>query len=195
VSGPTEDICSYCYQFQNKFRYRVHTCTSSSSKEDGEEDGRGDDERSAADIVSHHPPPLYVPITEDVEFSSDDEKEEPPAVVEEKEEEVDDDILDREKQIEDAVKHVKMARAQRQLVNDKMDKAKEDALTNTIHTERTHTFIVDYGQNMSLPSFGTSQPGDTYYYYTSLTIFNLGVVAGCLSSRRRASLLSSLQGR
>jgi hypothetical protein len=58
-----------------------------------------------------------------------------------------------------------------------MDKAKEDAADNTpIHSERVHsTFIVDYGQNMALPWFGTSQPGDTYYY-TPLTVFNLGVV-------------------
>jgi hypothetical protein len=89
--------------------------------------------------------------------------------------EVKEEVLQREKVIDDAVKHVKMARAQCVLVNEKMSKAKEDAAANTIHSERVHTFIVDYGQNMALPWFGTSQLGDTYYY-TLLTIFNLGVV-------------------
>jgi hypothetical protein len=58
-----------------------------------------------------------------------------------------------------------------------MARAKEDALANTIHSERTYTFIAKYGQNMQLlPWFGTSQPGDTYYY-TPLNVFNL---VGCV---------------
>jgi hypothetical protein len=115
------------------------------------------------------------------------------AVVDEemKEEEVDGEVLQREKQINDAVKHVKMARAQRQLVNEKMSTAKEDALASTIHSERTHTFIVDYGQNMSLPSFGNSQPPGVLHPTDYLQSW----CGGCLSSRWRASVLSSLQGR
>jgi hypothetical protein len=69
---------------------------------------------------------------------------------------------------------VKMARAQRQLVNEKMSKAKEEV--DAPHAERTHTFIVDYGQNMALSAwFGTSQPDDTYYF-TPLNVYNLGMV-------------------
>jgi hypothetical protein len=165
------------------------------SEDDDDDDD--DDDDPAADIPScttpparhgHSSPPLLcLPTTDEVEDhdTSDDEMgeevvvEEQEVVVEQEEvveeQDVADEVMQREKKIEDAVKHVKMARAQRQLVNEKMDKAKEDALANTIHSERVHTFIVDYGQNMALPWFGTSQPGDTYYY-TPLTVFNLGVV-------------------
>jgi hypothetical protein len=66
-----------------------------------------------------------------------------------------------------------MARAQRQLVNEKIKLAREQC--NNPHSERTYTFIVDYGQNMELPFFGACQPGDTYYY-TPLTVYNLGLV-------------------
>jgi hypothetical protein len=38
-----------------------------------------------------------------------------------------------------------------------------------------NTLIADYSQNMSLPWFGSNQPGDTYYY-TPLIIFIFGVV-------------------
>jgi hypothetical protein len=181
VSNPTEDICSYCYQFQNSYRSKTRSTTTDSSRggagsEDIEDDDHVDDDADN----SSFPPPVCLPaVAEDVDFSSADEEEdeeEPVLAEEEKEKDVDEEVLQREKQMEDAVKHVKMARAQRQLVNGKMSKAKEDALASTVHSERTHTFIVDYGQtNMSLPLFGTSQPGDTYYY-TPLTIFNLGVV-------------------
>jgi hypothetical protein len=38
-----------------------------------------------------------------------------------------------------------------------------------------YTFIVDYGQDMELPSYNSEQPGCTYYF-SPLTVFNLGVV-------------------
>jgi hypothetical protein len=193
VSRPTEDICSYCYQFQNSFRCKKRGVSEDEVDGDEEEDDNDDDNpTAAADIHSsptspHNPPSLCLPTTTEEEVdSSNDElelQEEQEEVVkevvvedeEEQEQDVGDEVLQREKKIDDAVKHVKMARAQRLLVNEKTSLAKQDALASTIHSERTYTFIVDYGQNMALPWFGTSQPGDTYYY-TPLTIFNLGVV-------------------
>jgi hypothetical protein len=174
VSRPTEDICSFCYTFQHSFRL---TRRSSTAEEDA---GSDEDDEDAANIPPPPPPPVWLPPpAEDVDFSDDEEEEPLPGVAVEEEkkedEEVKEEVLHREKVIDDAVKHVKMARVQHILVNEKMSKAKEDAAANTIHSERFHTFIVDYGQNMQLPWFGTSQPGDTYYY-TPLTIFNLGVV-------------------
>jgi hypothetical protein len=44
-----------------------------------------------------------------------------------------------------------MARAQRALVNEKMEQAKADRRNNVPHSDRTYTLIVDYGQNMALP--------------------------------------------
>jgi hypothetical protein len=38
-----------------------------------------------------------------------------------------------------------------------------------------YTFVVDYGQNMELPSYNSEQPSCTYYF-SPLTVFNFGVV-------------------
>ena len=40
---------------------------------------------------------------------------------------------------------------------------------------KVRCLVVDYAQNMELPWFGESQPGEVYYY-TPLNIFLLGVV-------------------
>ena len=61
-----------------------------------------------------------------------------------------------------------MARAQRRLLQEKVEKARQDPT-------KTHTLVVDYGQNMSLPHMGSIQPGDTYYY-TPINVYNLGIV-------------------
>ncbi len=71
--------------------------------------------------------------------------------------------------------HVRMARAQRKLYQDKMDVAKEHARSNKEHSERTYTFVVDYGQNMELPVYNANQPGCTYYF-SPLSVYNLGMV-------------------
>jgi hypothetical protein len=182
VSRPAEDICSYCYVFHNRFRYKQQQ-RNVLDEEDVDNDSAEEDE---GDPNHDRSPSFCLPSSLD----SDDEEDEAPgdgvvqlsggevAVEEEaveEEEDVDEPTQQSEKAILDAAKHVQMARAQRQLVNEKMSKAKEDALSNTIHPERTHTLIVDYGQNMQLPWFGTSQPGDTYYF-TPLNVYNLGVV-------------------
>ena len=71
--------------------------------------------------------------------------------------------------------HVEMARAQRLLYNRLTAKARSDAEQRKPHNQRTYTLVVDYGQNMEIPSFKSSQPGVTYYY-SPLSIYNLGVV-------------------
>ncbi len=55
------------------------------------------------------------------------------------------------------------------------------------HSLKTYTFVVNYGQNMELPSFRKEQPGCTYYF-SPLSVYNLGVVNhahvyddGCIS--------------
>ncbi len=68
-----------------------------------------------------------------------------------------------------------MARAQRALYRAKVAQAVQDATAKKDHSEKVYTFIVDYGQNMELPSFNSEQPGCTYYF-SPLTVFNLGVV-------------------
>jgi hypothetical protein len=73
-----------------------------------------------------------------------------------------------------SAQHVEQARAQRLLVNTKIAKARVDRSIDIPHYERTYTLICDYGQNMALPHFGSSQPGDTYYL-TPLSLYIFGV--------------------
>ncbi len=54
-------------------------------------------------------------------------------------------------------------------------KARLDCKNNLSHSDRSYTFVVDYGQNMEVPFFGETQPGDSYYY-TPMSVYNLGVV-------------------
>jgi hypothetical protein len=56
-------------------------------------------------------------------------------------------------------------------------RAVQDATAKKDHSEKVYTFVVDYGQNMELPSYSynSEQPGCTYYF-SPLTVFNLGVV-------------------
>ncbi len=43
------------------------------------------------------------------------------------------------------------------------------------HSDRTYTFVVDYGQNMEISVFNEEQPGHTYYF-SPVGVYNLGVV-------------------
>jgi hypothetical protein len=74
-----------------------------------------------------------------------------------------------------ANEHVQMARAQRILYVNLVLKAREHSKQNIEHIQRSYTFVVDFGQNMELPSFNGEQPGSTYYY-SPLSVYNLGMV-------------------
>ena len=75
-----------------------------------------------------------------------------------------------------AAKHIKQARSQRALYQKLVRKSINDAKDVLLqHKDKTYTFVVDYGQNMELPSFKNEQPG-TVYYFSPLNIYNLGVV-------------------
>ena len=80
---------------------------------------------------------------------------------------------EKEQMMLKAAEHVKKARAQRQLNQNKVEKARQTV--EKVHLERTYTFVVDYGQNMELPVFNSEQLGATYYY-SLMTINNLGMV-------------------
>jgi hypothetical protein len=94
----------------------------------------------------------------------------------------------------EAAIHIKMARVQRALYRSKVAQAVQDATAKKDHSEKVYTFIVDYGQNMELPSYNSEQPGCTYYF-SPLTVFNLGIVNhahtyndGCVSEHMHAHL-------
>ena len=70
--------------------------------------------------------------------------------------------------------HVEAFMAQRQYVQEKAKKAKEDLLNNIPWSQKTLCWCGDYSQNLDLPHFGSEQPGETYYY-SPLNIFIFGL--------------------
>jgi len=68
-----------------------------------------------------------------------------------------------------------MVRVQRALYRAKVAQAVQDATAKKDHSEKVYALVVDYEQNMELPSYTSEQPGTTYYF-SPLTVFNLGVV-------------------
>ena len=63
--------------------------------------------------------------------------------------------------IKAAAAHVEQAELQRQLFNAKIEEAKASRFYK--REEQTVTWVIDYAQNMSVPQFGSEQPGKTYY--------------------------------
>ena len=61
----------------------------------------------------------------------------------------------------------------REYANERIDECRETA--GLERSERIHTLVCDYAQNGELPSFGSEQPGDVYYY-SPLSIFIFGIV-------------------
>ena len=82
-------------------------------------------------------------------------------------------MLDSESEVKKAAKHVHMAEAQRTLFN----RQKLEAIRTRFNekSERVLTFVCDYAQNMTLPNFGSEQPGETYYY-SPLNVYCFGIV-------------------
>jgi hypothetical protein len=75
----------------------------------------------------------------------------------------------------ESAKHIKMARVQRALYQEKVSAAVNHANGGVDHGLRTYTFIVNYGQNMELTIYNSTQPGCTYYF-SPLNMYNLGMV-------------------
>ena len=75
-----------------------------------------------------------------------------------------------------AAVHVKHARAQRALANDKIKQATytNDHENKIHHKDKVQTIIMDYCQNLNLPHLGQDQPGDAYYF-SPLSIYCFGI--------------------
>ena len=76
---------------------------------------------------------------------------------------VDEHTLEDEDTILKAREHVIAARVMREYANKKMAESQEDKATNATWAETRDTLVGDYCQNMELPFFGSSQPGESYY--------------------------------
>ena len=73
----------------------------------------------------------------------------------------DEEEVDREDLVLAAGKHVKAARAQKQLANEKMQEAR---LSLSSGDSNTITLVLDYCQNLDLSHLEGEQLGDTYYF-------------------------------
>jgi len=87
---------------------------------------------------------------------------------------IDEQEVARENLVLGAAKHVKAARSQKALAQNKIEKAKSE--NELLSTDRNvTTLIVDYCQNLDLPHLGGEQPGDTYYL-SPIWLYCLGIV-------------------
>lgn len=152
VSRPAEDLCSWCYKFYNRHKFRLNSSDTTLSSTD--EQGNNNEE-------------VLPPHDDDEQQESIDNAGTDLSTIDAATVELEQDILL-------ASIHVRKARAQRALVNTKIDLARQCRTNKTPHADRTYTFIADFGQNLALPHFGSQQPGDSYYL-TPSTLFNFGV--------------------
>jgi len=162
VSKPVEDICAYCFAFANRHKYLANRAIRRG--DDGSDEDDGDD--NAVDATANADDGKEG--TADSSVDVDVDLNAPAASWRKVDEE-------RELMLLEAAIHIKMARAQRALYQAKVARAVQDATAKKDHSEKVYTFVVDYGQNMELPSYNSEQPGCTYYF-SPLTVFNLGVV-------------------
>jgi hypothetical protein len=149
-------LCVYCYAFANRHKYLVNRAMGRGNDDDGSDDNEEDDDNGEEEGTADSSLGVDVNLNA-LEASwrkSDDE---------------------RELMLLEAAIHIKMARAQRALCRAKVAQAVQDATAEKDHSEKVYTFVVDYGQNMELPIYNSEQPGTTYYF-SPLTVFNLGVV-------------------
>lgn len=87
---------------------------------------------------------------------------------------VDEAVLEDENTLEKASSHVADAKEMRAYANKKMKEAQDDNRAGVEWQHIRNCIVVDYCQNMELPFFGASQPGESYYL-SPLGIFCLGV--------------------
>ena len=148
VGNPSEDICTYCFMFANRHKYRTNP------------------NRQAEAVKTTVPLTASLGGGEDDVIVTGQSYDQPSLNV--------DEIAgnpymeEQEQELLEAARHVRMARVQRKRFQDHIAMARLNPL-------EVKTLVVDYGQNMQLPWFGANQPGSTYYY-TPLNVYNLGIV-------------------
>jgi hypothetical protein len=196
VSPAYEDICEQCWKFSNRNKWMDNTDSVNSDADDAlfvedtfedtgprdddeesdqEENGSNRDNNSAnsqkstANESAEKSASVSIDVDALVEDGNEDEKETP----EQKKLRL--RTESREQMILRANLHISMARAQRLLYVTLVHKARAHCLMNLPHNLRSYTFVVDYGQNMAVPTFNKEQPGCAYYF-SPLNVYNLGKV-------------------
>jgi hypothetical protein len=178
VSITVEDICQYCYAFFNCHRYLSNRAIRRNNKDGDEDNEEGGDIEAplTGDEANQQGNSDDIAVCDLViEGKNGDNGDEqgtegtltapspsrgavnlntPEAAWRENDEE-------RELMLVEAAEHIKMVRAQRALYQAKVELAVQDATVNKDHMDRVYTFVVDFGQNMELPSYRGEQPGRT----------------------------------
>ena len=187
LASPSADICTDCHIFFNRAKY-VARRPANELSDDSSSNSLNNDARTNESNL-YPSPVVKTPTTT---LGNDDGNNEinqlgvvvVPTNDEPTNEEPQDlqaetqlDMLERESILLKATLHVQQASIQRQLANKKIQEAIDSS--HLPHSERSYCFIADYSQNMELPFFGASQPGDTYYF-TPLKINVFGIVDCCI---------------
>ena len=85
------------------------------------------------------------------------------------------EMLEGERLVLKAAKHVEMARVQRELFIRKKNEALFDTKALVSRKHRRFCFVADYSQNAYIPNFQEEQPGKTYYY-SPMNVYIFGIV-------------------
>ena len=134
-----KDVCGDCYTFSN--RHKFLTSTLAGEGVQGEEGGGAGGGGSTGEGEGDSPATLTA-------------REQERAAL----------VRKQEKLVMDAAHHVDMARKQREHFREKKEEAYQDRLLEKPPHESVITWVADYAQNVSVPSYCGEQPGDTYYY-------------------------------
>ena len=145
IRKPAKDICQQCFLFSNHHKYRIRSEEANDDDDEDSESTDDEDNNQYDDMIM---------ATGIVRLS-------------------DDDIKKRENCVMDAAEHVSDARNMREYANEKIALCK--ATNNLQREDKVVTLVCDYSQNGEIPSFGSEQPGEVYYF-SPLTIFIFGIV-------------------
>jgi hypothetical protein len=161
LGSPSADICMDCHIFFNRTKYAAPSDDSSTSNSSEINTSTRNNQ-----LLSYNP--LREENDNDDNNDNLEEQQLQCLQIENQQE-----LLERESILTKASLHVQQGVIQRQVANKKIQEAIDTA--DLPHLQRTYTFIADFSQNMELPFFGKSQPGDTCYF-SPLKINVFGIV-------------------
>ena len=174
IASPSADICTDCHVFFNRSKYATRNLVGTNSDHnDNSTNSINYTTTTMADNLEAPPVPnanLETPNA-NLETASNNDLEMPQDLQLAENNQL--ELTQREATLQKASLHVKQALIQRALANQKIQEAIDTV--DLPHCDRHYCFIADFSQNMELPFFGASQPGDTYYY-SPLKINVFGIV-------------------
>jgi len=173
IRRPSEDICGLCYQFC------MHRRSGAVNNDDDDDNDNDDDDDDDDD---------YEPDDDDDDDDYDDDYDDEDEDEVDNEEEVtrngekytdvtadEANILSFAKDARYLKHHIRKAISMRKLVKALVEEAKKCTADQVDARDLCITLIVDYCQNMDMPSFRRDQPGVTFFY-VPMNIFCLGIV-------------------